>query len=168
MVDRDCHPQTIAVLKTRAESQGLELIIADPFRDLEDLDFFALILQYPGSSGEIRDFGEAVRIAHAKAALVTVAADLLSLVLLKPPAAFDADIVVGSAQRFGVPMGLRRTACGFFRHPRRIQTRHARTYHRRFEGQPRQPLPTAWRCKPANSISAATKPPAISALPKRC
>ncbi len=105
LVDQDCHPQTIAVVKTRARSLGYQVVVADPFVELERHDFFALILQYPGSSGEIRDPGDIVSIAHAKAALVTVAADLLSLVLLKPPVAFDADIVVGSAQRFGVPMG---------------------------------------------------------------
>ncbi len=104
-VDSDCHPQTIAVLKTRAEPLGFQLIVADPFDNPDNQDFFSLILQYPGSSGEIRDYSELVRIAHGKGALVTAAADLLSLVVLKPPAAFDADIVVGSAQRFGVPMG---------------------------------------------------------------
>ena len=105
LIDQDCHPQTIAVVKTRANSLGYRVVVTDPHADLRRHDFFALILQYPGCGGEIRDFGEAVKTAHDKQALVTVAADLLSLVLLKPPAAFDADIVVGSAQRFGVPMG---------------------------------------------------------------
>ncbi len=105
VIDRDCLPQTIAVVKTRARSLGYEVIVADPFQDLAQYDFFALILQYPGCSGEIRDLSGPIAIAHQKQALATVAADLLSLVLLKPPAAFDADIVVGSAQRFGVPMG---------------------------------------------------------------
>ncbi|MGZ4959637.1 MAG: aminomethyl-transferring glycine dehydrogenase [Methylomonas sp.] len=114
LVDRDCHPQTIAVIKTRAHSLGYSVIVADPFADIDKHDFFALILQYPGSSGEIRDPGDIVAIAHAKAALVTVAADLLSLVLLKPPAAFDADIAVGSAQRFGVPMGYGGPHAAFF------------------------------------------------------
>ena len=104
-VDQDCHPQTIAVIKTRAYSLGYEVIVADPFHDLEQQDFFALIVQYPGSKGEIKDLGQITAIAHSKAALVTVAADLLSLVLLKPPAEFGVDIVLGSAQRFGVPMG---------------------------------------------------------------
>lgn len=105
LVDSDCHPQTIAVLKTRAASLGYEVITVNPYEGLEQHEFFALILQYPGCGGEIREYGEQVAIAHRKQALVTVAADLLSLVLLKPPAAFDADIAVGSAQRFGVPMG---------------------------------------------------------------
>jgi len=104
-VDQDCLPQTIAVVQTRARSLGYRVIVADPFSQLENYDFFALILQYPGCSGEVRDLSAAIAIAHQKQALATVAADLLSLVLLKPPAAFGADIAVGSAQRFGVPMG---------------------------------------------------------------
>jgi glycine dehydrogenase len=105
VVDQDCHPQTIAVIKTRARSLGYDVIVADPYRDLEQYDFFALLVQYPGSKGEIKDLTEVTAIAQAKSALVTVAADLLALVLLKPPAEFGVDIVVGSAQRFGVPMG---------------------------------------------------------------
>jgi len=104
-VDQDCLPQTIAVVQTRARSLGYQVIVADPFSQLENYDFFALILQYPGCNGEVRDLSVAIAIAHQKQALATVAADLLSLVLLKPPAAFGADIAVGSAQRFGVPMG---------------------------------------------------------------
>ncbi|MDD1621084.1 MAG: aminomethyl-transferring glycine dehydrogenase [Methylococcaceae bacterium] len=114
VVDCDCHPQTIAVVKTRAHSLGYAVVVADPYIDLEQREFFSLILQYPGSSGEIRDLSQAVAIAHTKAALATVAADLLSLVLLKPPAAFDADIVTGSAQRFGVPMGYGGPHAAFF------------------------------------------------------
>ncbi len=104
-VDQDCHPQTIAVVKTRARSLGYEVIVGDPYQDLEHHDFFALLVQYPGGKGEIRDLSGITAIAQAKSALVTVAADLLALVLLKPPAAFGADIVVGNSQRFGVPMG---------------------------------------------------------------
>ena len=113
-VDQDCHPQTIAVIKTRAHSLGYELIVADPYHDLEQQDFFALIVQYPGSLGEIKDLGPIAAIAHDKSALITVAADLLSLVLLKPPADFGVDIVVGSAQRFGVPMGYGGPHAAFF------------------------------------------------------
>jgi len=105
VVDQDCHPQTIAVIRTRARSLGYDVIVTDPYHDLEQYDFFALLLQYPGSKGEIKDLTEVTAIAQAKSALVTVAADLLALVLLKPPAEFGVDIVVGSAQRFGVPMG---------------------------------------------------------------
>ena len=114
VIDQNCHPQTIAVVKTRAHSLGYEVIVADPFHGLEQQDFFALIVQYPGSKGEIKDLSHMTVIAHDKAALITVAADLLSLVLLKPPAAFGVDIVVGSAQRFGVPMGYGGPHAAFF------------------------------------------------------
>ncbi len=113
-VDQDCHPQTIAVVKTRAHSLGYHVIVADPYQNLEQHDFFALLVQYPGSKGEISDIGPITAIAHAKSALVTVAADLLSLVLLKPPAAFGVDIVVGNSQRFGVPMGYGGPHAAFF------------------------------------------------------
>ena len=114
VIDQNCHPQTIAVVKTRAHSLGYEVIVADPFHGLEQQEFFALIVQYPGSKGEIKDLSHMTVIAHDKAALITVAADLLSLVLLKPPAAFGVDIVVGSAQRFGVPMGYGGPHAAFF------------------------------------------------------
>jgi glycine dehydrogenase len=113
-VDQDCHPQTIAVIKTRARSLGHEVIVADPYQDLERHDFFALLVQYPGSKGEIKDLSAVTMIAQAKSALVTVAADLLALVLLKAPAAFGVDIVVGSAQRLGVPMGYGGPHAAFF------------------------------------------------------
>ena len=113
-VDNGCHPQTIAVVKTRAESLGFELIIGNALTELEDENFFALLLQYPNTTGEIHDLTRCVSIAHQKQALVTVATDLLSLVLLKPPAAFDADIVVGNSQRFGVPMGYGGPHAAFF------------------------------------------------------
>ncbi|WP_432744220.1 aminomethyl-transferring glycine dehydrogenase [Methylobacter sp. G7] len=105
VVDQDCHPQTIAVIKTRARSLGYEVIVADPYQDLEQYDFFALLVQYPGCNGEIKDLAAVTAIAQVKSALVAVAADLLALVLLKPPAEFGVDIVVGNSQRFGVPMG---------------------------------------------------------------
>ena len=114
LIDQDCHPQTLAVVQTRAESLGYRVVAVDPYTDLGQQDFFALIVQYPGSKGEVRDLTACVAAAHAKQALVTVAADLLSLVLLKPPAAFDVDIVVGSAQRFGVPMGYGGPHAAFF------------------------------------------------------
>ncbi len=104
-VDQDCHPQTIAVIQTRARSLGYDVIVGDPYHDLEQHDFFALLLQYPGGKGDIKDLSAVTAIAQTKAALVTVAADLLALVLLKAPAEFGVDIVVGSSQRFGVPMG---------------------------------------------------------------
>ncbi len=113
-VDQDCHPQTIAVIKTRAEGFGYELIIGDPYNDLSKHDVFGVIVQYPGSSGEVRDLEPIVTAAHQQSALVTVAADLLSLVLLKTPGEMDADIVIGNSQRFGVPMGYGGPHAAFF------------------------------------------------------
>jgi len=113
-VDQDCHPQTIAVVQTRARSLGYQVIVGNPYQGLDQHDFFAALVQYPGSQGEIHDLGEIVEIAHKKSALAVAAADLLSLVLLKPPGAFGVDIVVGSAQRFGVPMGYGGPHAAFF------------------------------------------------------
>ncbi len=113
-VDADCHPQTIAVMKTRANSLGFDMVVGDPYQDLQQQDFFAVLVQYPGSQGEIRNLSPVVEIAHQQAALVTVAADLLSLVVLKSPGQFDVDIVVGNSQRFGVPMGYGGPHAAFF------------------------------------------------------
>jgi len=104
-VDRDCHPQTLAVVQTRAEALGIEVVVGDYASDLAGTDCFGVLLQYPASSGTIHDYRAIVEAAHADGALVIVAADLLALTLLTPPGEWGADIVVGSAQRFGVPMG---------------------------------------------------------------
>jgi glycine dehydrogenase len=104
-VDRDCHPQTIAVVQTRAEPLGLEVLVGDPATDLPAEGLFGALLQYPGSSGALRDDTEIIEKVHAQGALVTVASDLLALCILRPPGEIGADIVVGSAQRFGVPLG---------------------------------------------------------------
>ncbi len=100
-----CHPQTIVVTKNRALHMDIEVVVGDPFTDLADLDVFGILLQYPCSTGEIFDYRELVTQIHEKKALVAVAADLLSLTLLTPPGEFDADVVVGTSQRFGVPLG---------------------------------------------------------------
>lgn len=113
-VDQDCHPQTIAVVNTRAKSLGYHLIVGDPWTDLEKHDVFGLLIQYPGSCGVVRDISSLIIQAHEQAALVTVATDLLSLVLLKPPGEMDADIVVGNSQRFGVPLGYGGPHAAFF------------------------------------------------------
>ena len=113
-VGRDCHPQTLAVVRTRARSLGFEIIVGDPSSDLEGHEVFGILLQYPGSSGEVRDIRAVVEQAHGQGALVTVASDLLSLLLLKPPGELGADIVVGNSQRFGVPMGYGGPHAAFF------------------------------------------------------
>jgi glycine dehydrogenase len=104
-VDREVHPQTLAVLRTRAEPLGWNLIIGDPLSDLDQADVFGGLLQYPGTSGAVRDLRPAIAALRAKGALAIVAADLLALTLIASPGDLGADIAVGSAQRFGVPMG---------------------------------------------------------------
>ncbi len=109
LADADCLPQTLAVLATRAEPLGIELVVAPVTPELiaaqPEGELFGILLQYPGASGEIRDLRPAIEAAHARGALAAVAADLLALTLLVPPGELGADIAVGSTQRFGVPMG---------------------------------------------------------------
>jgi glycine dehydrogenase len=104
VVDADCHPQTIAVVQTRAFPLGLSVQVMDLSTDLPD-DIFGVLVQYPGTSGVIRDLKPLVAAAHAKGALVAVAADLLALTLLESPGDAGADVAVGTSQRFGVPLG---------------------------------------------------------------
>jgi len=104
-VDSDTHPQTLALLRTRAEPLGWNLIVGAPLTDLDKADVFGALLQYPGSSGAVRDLRPAITALRAKGALAVVAADLLALTLLASPGELGADIAIGSAQRFGVPMG---------------------------------------------------------------
>jgi len=104
VIDAAAHPQTIAVVETRAEPIGLETVVDDP--GTVDLDgVFGVLVQYPGTTGAIPDLAAVVERAHAAGALVAVAADPLALVVLTPPGELGADVVVGSTQRFGVPMG---------------------------------------------------------------
>jgi glycine dehydrogenase len=109
IADADCLPQTLAVLATRAEPLGIELVVAPVTPELvaaqPDGELFGVLLQYPGASGAVRDLGPAIDAAHGRGAVAAVAADLLALTLLRPPGEFGADIAVGTAQRFGVPMG---------------------------------------------------------------
>ena len=104
-VDQDCHPQTIAVIRTRAEPLGWTIVTGDPTTDLDPGAVFGAILQYPGSSGAIRDCGDVVKRLHTANALAVIAADPLALTLLASPGELGADIAIGSTQRFGVPMG---------------------------------------------------------------
>src|SRR5258707_8238803 len=104
-VDSEVHPQTLAVLRTRAEPLGWTLIIGNPLTDIDKADVFGAVLQYPGTSGAVRDLRPAIATLRAKGALAVIAADLLALTLLASPGELGADIAIGSAQRFGVPMG---------------------------------------------------------------
>ncbi|MGI9408104.1 MAG: aminomethyl-transferring glycine dehydrogenase, partial [Hyphomicrobiaceae bacterium] len=113
-VDADTHPQTIDVLRTRANAFGYELKIGNPETDLEAGEVFAALLSYPGSSGQIRDFRAVTEQLHNQNALVIAACDLLSLALATPPGEWGADVAIGSAQRFGVPMGYGGPHAAFF------------------------------------------------------
>jgi glycine dehydrogenase len=108
LVAADVHPQALAVVRVRAEPIGVEVAVVPPARIAEECAAkkpFAVLLQYPGSTGEVRDLTPEIAAAHAAGGLAIVAADPLSLALLTPPGEMGADVVIGSSQRFGVPMG---------------------------------------------------------------
>lgn len=113
-IDADTHPQTIAVVQTRARAFGFDVVIGDPFVDLVPEEVFGALLSYPGSSGECRDFRQTIEQLHAARALAIMATDLLALALLTPPGELGADVAVGSSQRFGVPMGYGGPHAAFF------------------------------------------------------
>jgi len=108
LADADCLPQTLAVLRTRAEPLGIELVVAGVTPELiasqPDGELFGVLLQYPGASGAVRDLAPVIEAAHERGAQAAVAADLLALTLLRPPGEMGADVAVGSTQRFGLPM----------------------------------------------------------------
>jgi glycine dehydrogenase len=104
IVAGDCHPQTIEVIQTRAAPLGIQVIVGFAPALMEEHDYFAVIAQYPSTTGLVHDLKPYVEKAHAKGAAFIVAADLLALTLLVPPGEFGADVVVGNSQRFGVPM----------------------------------------------------------------
>lgn len=112
-VDEHCHPQTISVVRTRAEGFGFEVIV-DAVDNLPAHQVFGALLQYPDTHGEIRDLRPLIDQLHAQQALACVAADLLSLLVLTPPGELGADVVLGSSQRFGVPMGYGGPHAAFF------------------------------------------------------
>jgi len=125
ILDAECLPQTISVVTTRAEAMGINIKVGDPCETGEDC--FGVLYQYPGSSGEIRPLADDIAIHHGQGRLVAVAADLLALCLLTPPGEHGADVVVGSAQRFGVPLGFGGPHAGY------IATKHE--YRRSLPGR---------------------------------
>ena len=112
-VSKDCHPQTIDVIKTRAEPLGLDIIVGDEKKDI-DSDIICGIIQYPGTLGDIKDPSEAISKIHKNNGKVVLVCDLLALAKLKTPAELGADIAVGSSQRFGIPMGYGGPHAAFF------------------------------------------------------
>ncbi|MEO6699939.1 MAG: glycine dehydrogenase (aminomethyl-transferring), partial [Jatrophihabitantaceae bacterium] len=105
LIDAEVFPQTVDVVRTRAEALGLSVQVADLSTGLPEVDAFGVLLQYPGASGVVRDLRPVIEAAHERGAVVAVAADLLALTLLTPPGELGADIAVGTTQRFGVPLG---------------------------------------------------------------
>ena len=134
LVDADCLPQTLAVLRTRAEPTGVEVVEADLSEgipaEVAERGVFGVLLQYPGASGAVRDLHGVVDQAHDLGAVVTVAADLLALTLLTSPGELGADIAVGSSQRFGVPMGFGGPHAGYMA----VRERYARSLPGRLVG----------------------------------
>jgi glycine dehydrogenase len=113
-VSSECHPQTIDVVRTRARARGWEVVVGDWKTAKIDDSTFGALIQYPTTDGAVTDYREFVDRAHTAGALVTVAADLLSLALLMPPGEWGADVVVGNSQRFGVPIGFGGPHAAFF------------------------------------------------------
>jgi glycine dehydrogenase len=113
LVDQNAHPQTIAVIGTRAKPLGITIELFDPAKPLASTEFFGALVQYPDTFGEILDFTNLATEVHERGALLIAATDLLALSLLKPPGEWGADVCVGSAQRFGVPMGFGGPHAGF-------------------------------------------------------
>ena len=115
LMDKNVHPQTKAVVVTRAKPLNIEVVEIDAtnLSELTNRDFFGIFVQYPDTRGEINDFQKAADVAHDKGAFLIAATDLLALTLLKPPGEWGADIAVGTAQRFGVPMGFGGPHAGF-------------------------------------------------------
>jgi glycine cleavage system P protein (glycine dehydrogenase) len=113
-VSDECHPQTIDVVRTRAAARGWEVVVGDWTAFTFDETTFGALIQYPTTDGAVLDYRDFCEAAHERGALVTVAADLLSLALLTPPGEWGADVVVGNSQRFGVPMGFGGPHAAFF------------------------------------------------------
>ncbi|MDX6200541.1 MAG: glycine dehydrogenase [Frankiales bacterium] len=113
VVDAGCHPQTIAVVRTRALPLGIEVVEADLTAGLPDVEAFGVLVQYPSTHGEVVDWSAVIEAAHGRGAVVAMATDLLALTLLRSPGELGADVAIGSSQRFGVPMGFGGPHAGF-------------------------------------------------------
>ncbi|MFV0525267.1 MAG: aminomethyl-transferring glycine dehydrogenase [Acidimicrobiales bacterium] len=129
-VDAGCHPQTLAVMTTRARPLGIDLVVGDPAVDLVPDEVYGALLAHPSSTGEIRPLEPVIADLHGAGAMVAVTTDLLACCLLTPPGELGADVVVGSAQRFGVPMGFGGPNAGFMA----TAQRHARSLPGRLVG----------------------------------
>jgi glycine dehydrogenase len=167
LVDADCHPQTLAVLETRARPLGIEVHVGNAAELIAAEDAFGLLLSYPGSSGAVQDIEPLISAAHATHTLVAVATDLLALTLLRGPVqpvpTWSSATASASACPWATAARTRRSS------PRAMPTsaprRDASSASRRTATVTRR---CAWRCRPASSTSAAKRPPAISAPRRRC
>ena len=130
LVDSDCHPQTLDVLRTRSSALDIEVVVGDPRGADREADVFAVLLQYPGSSGEIHNDRDVIADFQGRGAMVAVSADLLSLTLLTPPGELGADVVVGTSQRFGVPLGFGGPHAGYMA----VRDKHKRSVPGRLVG----------------------------------
>ncbi|RRR48098.1 glycine dehydrogenase (aminomethyl-transferring) [Mycolicibacter terrae] len=130
VVDADLFTQTAAVLATRAEPLGIEIVTADLRDGLPEGDFFGVVTQLPGASGRVTDWSEVIEAAHERGAMVAVGADLLACTLITPPGEIGADVAFGSAQRFGVPMGFGGPHAGYLA----VHAKHARQLPGRLVG----------------------------------
>ena len=129
-VDSDLFAQTAAILATRAEPLGIEIVTADLRNGLPDGEFFGVIAQLPGASGRVTDWSKLVEQAHERGALIAIGADLLALTLIAPPGEIGADVAFGTAQRFGVPMGFGGPHAGYLA----VHSKHARQLPGRLVG----------------------------------
>ncbi|WP_415900527.1 aminomethyl-transferring glycine dehydrogenase [Neptuniibacter sp. QD48_11] len=114
LIDSNVHPQSISVIQTRAEPLGYEVIVGDVGELIDQHEVFGVLVQYPGTYGDVNDYAELIEKVHSKKALFCAAADIMSLIMLKSPGELGADVVFGSAQRFGVPMGYGGPHAAFF------------------------------------------------------
>ena len=169
VIDAGCHPHTIAVVHTRAEPLGIAVEVGDAEALVGEGDApFGVLLQNPSTTGEVRDLRALVEGAHGRGALVIVATDLLACCLVTPPGEHGADIVVGSAQRFGVPMGFGGPHAGFIA----TLSANARSLpgpaRRRVSGRRRGASRCGSRCRPGSSTSAVRRRRATSARRRCC
>jgi len=170
LVSKDCNPQTIEIIETRAAPLEIEIIFfdeADAAKSIESWDdVFGIIVQYPNTRGEIHELKALSQAAHDNKALVVMASDLLALTLLTPPAELGADVVVGNSQRFGVPMGFGGPHAGFFattdKH-KRVSNIFAAKKRRRTFVQLRHYSPSWQLCMLAITVVKVCKP-----LPRKC
>ena len=172
-VDADCHPQTIAVVRTRAAPLGIDVTVGDPYKAFDDEgpggDVFGVLVQYPGSSGALRDPTPVVERVHAARGPRGLRHPTCSRpASSSQPGAFDADIVVGSAQRFGVPMGFGGPHAAFFATPRCVQAPDPRPNHRRLGRRAGTHRAADGVADPRAAQSGARRRPRTSAPPRCC